>query len=33
MLNNQAVVITRNRYEDVYGTGLHIRFGGGYRTP
>jgi hypothetical protein len=29
-LNNQAVVITKNRYEDVYGTGLHIRFGGGY---
>ena len=22
-LNNQAVVITKNRYEDVYGTGLH----------
>ena len=29
-LNNQAVVITKNSYEDVYGTGLHIRFGGGY---
>jgi hypothetical protein len=29
-LNNQAVVITKNRYEDVYGTGLHLRFGGGY---
>ncbi len=29
-INNQAVVITRNRYEDVYGTGLHMRFGGGY---
>ena len=29
-LNNQAVVITKNRYEDVYGTGLSIRFGGGY---
>jgi hypothetical protein len=29
-LNNTAVVITKNRYEDVYGTGLHIRFGGGY---
>ena len=29
-LNNQAVVIMRNRYEDVYGTGLHLRFGGGY---
>ena len=29
-LNNQAVVVTKNTYEDVYGTGLHIRFGGGY---
>ncbi len=29
-INNQAVVILKNRYEDVYGTGLHIRFGGGY---
>lgn len=29
-LNDQAVVILRNSYEDVYGTGLHIRFGGGY---
>jgi hypothetical protein len=29
-LNNQAVVILKNRYEDVYGTGLHFRFGGGY---
>jgi hypothetical protein len=29
-LNNQAVVITKNRYEDVYGTGLHFTFGGGY---
>ena len=29
-LNNQTVVITKNRYEDVYGTGLHLRFGGGY---
>jgi hypothetical protein len=29
-INNQAVVITKNTYEDVYGTGLHIRFGGGY---
>ncbi len=29
-LNNQAVVITKNTYDDVYGTGLHIRFGGGY---
>jgi len=29
-LNNQIVVVTKNSYEDVYGTGLHIRFGGGY---
>jgi hypothetical protein len=29
-LNNQTVVIQKNRYEDVYGTGLHMRFGGGY---
>lgn len=29
-INNQAVVITKNTYEDVYGTGLHLRFGGGY---
>ena len=29
-INNQVVVITRNSYEDVYGTGLQIRFGGGY---
>jgi len=29
-INNQAVVVTKNRYEDVYGTGLHLRFGGGY---
>jgi hypothetical protein len=29
-INNQAVVITKNKYEDVYGTGLHLRFGGGY---
>jgi hypothetical protein len=29
-INNQAVVITKNRYEDVYGTGLHMRFGGGF---
>src|SRR5262245_16852335 len=30
VLNNQVVVITKNSYEDVYGTGLHLRFGGGY---
>jgi Carboxypeptidase regulatory-like domain len=29
-INDQAVVVTKNRYEDVYGTGLHLRFGGGY---
>ena len=29
-INNQAVVILKNTYEDVYGTGLHFRFGGGY---
>jgi hypothetical protein len=29
-LNGQAVVVTKNRYEDVYGTGLHFRVGGGY---
>jgi hypothetical protein len=30
ILNGQNVVILKNKYEDVYGTGLHIRFGGGY---
>lgn len=29
-LNNQVVVVTKNSYEDVYGTGLHLRGGGGY---
>lgn len=29
-INNQAVVVLKNSYEDVYGTGLHFRFGGGY---
>jgi hypothetical protein len=29
-INNQAVVILKNSYEEVYGTGLHVRFGGGY---
>ena len=29
-LNNQSVVILKNSYEDVYGTGLHLRVGGGY---
>lgn len=30
VINNQTVVILKNQYEDVYGTGLHLRFGGGY---
>ncbi len=30
VINGQTVVILRNRYEDVYGTGMHIKFGGGY---
>ena len=30
VLNNQTVVILKNTYADVYGTGLHMRFGGGY---
>jgi hypothetical protein len=29
-LNGQTTVIVRNKYEDVYGTGLHARFGAGY---
>jgi hypothetical protein len=29
-INNQTVVITRNTYEQVYGTGLNLHFGGGY---
>ena len=29
-LNNQSVVILKNTYSDVYGTGLHLRFGGGF---
>jgi len=29
-LNDTPVVITKNSYESVYGTGLHFRFGGGY---
>jgi hypothetical protein len=29
-INNQVVVITKNGYNDVYGGGLHLRFGGGY---
>ena len=30
-LRGQTVVILKNSYEDVYGTGLHLRFGGGYK--
>lgn len=30
VLNGQNVAILKNSYEDVYGTGLHVRFGGGY---
>ena len=29
-INNQVVVVTRNTYNDVYGAGLHMKFGGGY---
>jgi len=29
-VNNQTVVILTNQYEEVYGTGLHFRVGGGY---
>jgi len=29
-LNDQITVILPNSYEDVYGTGFHLRFGGGY---
>jgi len=31
VIRDQAVVVTKNTYEDVYGRGLHLRFGGGYR--
>jgi len=30
LINNQAVVVLKNPYENVYGTGLHFKFGGGY---
>jgi hypothetical protein len=30
VLNGQNVAVLKNSYEDVYGTGLHMRFGGGY---
>ena len=29
-LGTQTVVFLKNTYEDVYGTGLHLRFGGGF---
>jgi hypothetical protein len=29
-INEQPVVVTKNRYEDVYGTGLQMRVGVGY---
>ena len=29
-INDQAVVILKNEYGEVYGTGLHFQFGGGY---
>lgn len=30
VINNQPVVIVPNSYDDVYGVGFHLRFGGGY---
>ena len=29
-INDQTTVILKNQYSDTYGTGLNIRFGGGY---
>jgi opacity protein-like surface antigen len=29
-LNDQVAVVLPNSYSDVYGTGFHLRFGGGY---
>lgn len=29
-IDDQVAVITKNSYDDVYGNGLHLRFGGGY---
>lgn len=29
-INDQTAVVLKNRYGDVYGTGLNLRFGGGY---
>jgi hypothetical protein len=31
VLNGQTTAVLRNRYSDVYGTGLQIRFAGGYK--
>jgi hypothetical protein len=31
-LSGHSVVILKNTYEDVYGTGLNFRFGGGYKV-
>jgi hypothetical protein len=31
VLNGQTAVVLRNLYEDVYGTGLYMRFAGGYK--
>jgi hypothetical protein len=31
VMNGQTTAVIRNRYEDVYGTGLHVRFAGGYK--
>jgi hypothetical protein len=30
-IQNQVVVVTSNSYNDVYGAGLHLRFGAGYK--
>ena len=29
-INGQTTVITKNKYQDVYGTGLHLKLGVGY---
>ena len=31
VLNGQTTAVLRNRYSDVYGTGLQVRFAGGYK--
>ena len=30
-VNSQTVVVLTNKYEDIYGTGLHLKVGGGYK--